>query len=251
VHTLSQEATELHETARAKIAHFINAKDPIEVVYTRGTTEAINLVAYAWGLQNLKQGDEVLVSLMEHHSNLVPWQIISKLTGFTLRYIQVNADGTLNYEDLDSKISNKTKLVSISHISNVSGTINDIKRVARLAHDYGALMLADGAQSVPHMPIDVQNLDVDFLCFSGHKMLGPTGIGALYGKRDVLEKMAPFQGGGEMIREVSYDKSKQQCEISYNDLPWKFEAGTPNVAGSVGLAAAIQYLENCLWPSKP
>jgi cysteine desulfurase/selenocysteine lyase len=243
VHTLSQEATELHETARAKIAHFINAKDPIEVVYTRGTTEAINLVAYAWGLQNLKQGDEVLVSLMEHHSNLVPWQIISKLTGFTLRYIQVNADGTLNYEDLDSKISNKTKLVSISHISNVSGTINDIKRVARLAHDYGALMLADGAQSVPHMPIDVQNLDVDFLCFSGHKMLGPTGIGALYGKRDVLEKMAPFQGGGEMIREVSYDKSKQQCEISYNDLPWKFEAGTPNVAGSVGLAAAIQYLE--------
>jgi cysteine desulfurase / selenocysteine lyase len=243
VHTLSQEATELHENSRVKIAKFINAKDTAEVIYTRGTTEAINLVAYGWGLPNLKRGDEVLISLMEHHSNIVPWQLISKITGFTIKYVQVNTDGTLNYADLEGKLSKNTKLVSLSHISNVSGAINDVKRVAKLAHEYDALMLADGAQSVPHMPIDVQDLDADFLCFSGHKMLGPTGIGILYGKKTLLEKMAPFQGGGEMIREVSFNQGKQQCNISWNDLPWKFEAGTPNVAGGIGLAEAIKYLE--------
>ncbi len=243
VHTLSQEATELHENSRARIAKFINAKDTAEVIYTRGTTEAINLVAYAWGLPNLKQGDEVLISLMEHHSNIVPWQLISKITGFTVKYVQVNTNGTLNYDDLESKLSKNTKIVSLSHIANVSGAINDIKRIAKLVHEHGALMLADGAQSVPHMPTNVQDLDVDFLCFSGHKMLGPTGIGILYGKKSLLEEMTPFQGGGEMIREVSYNKGKQQCDISWNDLPWKFEAGTPNVAGGIGLAEAIKYLE--------
>lgn len=243
VHTLSQEATKLYEDARVKIAHFINAKDPAEVIYVRGATEAINLVAYSWGLHNLKQGDEVIISLMEHHSNIVPWEIISKLTGFTIRYVNVNNDGTLNYEDLENKLSVKTKLVCLSHISNVSGAINDVKRVAKLAHENGALILADGAQSVPHLPVDVKSLDIDFLCFSGHKMLGPTGIGVLYGKKFLLESMAPFQGGGEMIREVSYNKSKPNCDIIWNDLPWKFEAGTPNIAGSIALAEAITYLE--------
>jgi cysteine desulfurase/selenocysteine lyase len=244
VHTLSQEATGLYEDARAKIAQFINAQEPAEVVFVRGTTEAINLVAYSWGLHNLKQGDEVLISLMEHHSNIVPWEMISKITGFTLKYANVNKDGTLDYPDLGKKISNKTKLVSLSHVSNVSGVINDVKRVGKLAHDHGALILVDAAQSVPHMPVDVDALDADFLCFSGHKMLGPTGVGALYGKRALLEKMAPFEGGGEMIKEVSFVESKQRCDVSWNDLPWKFEAGTPNIAGSVGLMEAIKYLEN-------
>ena len=243
VHTLSQEATELHEDAREKVAKFINAKDAAEIVFVRGTTEAVNLVAYAWGLRNLKKGDEVLVSLMEHHSNIVPWELISKLNGFTIKYANVNDDGTLDYEDFETKFSNNTKLASINHVSNVSGVINDVKRIAKVAHENGALVFVDGAQSVPHMPVDVRDLDVDFLAFSGHKMLGPTGIGALYGKKALLEKMEPFQGGGEMIKEVVYNQKTGRCGIDWNDPPWKFEAGTPNICGSVALIEAIKYLE--------
>jgi cysteine desulfurase/selenocysteine lyase len=243
VHTLSQEATELYENSRESIAKFLNAKDSAEIVFVRGTTEAINLVAYSWGLRNLKPGDEVLVSLMEHHSNIVPWEIISNITGFTLRYANVNPDGTLNYEDFEDKITDKTKIASLSHVSNVSGIINDVKRIARTAHEHGALMLVDGAQSVPHMPVDVRDIDADFLAFSGHKMLGPTGIGILYGKKTLLEKMAPFQGGGEMIKEVSYSGAKKHCDVSLNDPPWKFEAGTPDICGAIALKEAVNYLE--------
>ena len=243
VHTLSQEATELHESAREAIAKFINAKDSAEVVFVRGTTEAINLVAYSWGLRNLKVGDEVLLSLMEHHSNIVPWEIISKITGFTIKYAKVHDDGTLDYEDFESKLGGKTKLCCLSHVSNVSGVINDVKRIAKVAHEHGALMLVDAAQSVPHMPIDVRDLDADFLAFSGHKMLGPTGIGVLYGKKALLEAMAPFEGGGEMIKEVSYSPQSEQCGISWNEPPWKFEAGTPNIAGGIALAEAVKYLQ--------
>jgi len=233
----------MHENAREKIARFINAKEAAEIVFTRGTTEAINLVAYSWGLRNLKKDDEVLVSLMEHHSNIVPWEILSEINGFTIKYAKVNADGTLNYEDFESKFSSKTKIACLSHVSNVSGVINDVKRIAKVAHEHGALMLVDGAQSVPHMTVDVRDLDVDFLAFSGHKMLGPTGIGVLYGKKSLFEKMEPWQGGGEMIKEVFFSQEREQCDITWNDPPWKFEAGTPNIAGGVALSEAIKYLE--------
>ena len=242
VHTLSLEATDYYEKAREKIAKFINAKDPSEVVFVRGTTEAINLVAYSWGLSNLGKDQEVLVSLMEHHSNIVPWEITAKLKGFAIKYTQVNADGTLDYDDFERKFSQKTKIACLSHVSNVTGIINDVKRIADAAHDNGALMLVDGAQSAPHLPVDVQELDVDFLAFSGHKMLGPTGIGVLYGKKELLEKMQPFQGGGEMIKEVAVSQG-EGCSIILNDPPWKFEAGTPNICGAIGLAEAIKYLE--------
>jgi cysteine desulfurase/selenocysteine lyase len=214
-----------------------------ETIFVRGTTEAINLVAYAWGLRNLKKDDEVVLSLMEHHSNIVPWEIISKIKGYKIKYVEVNRDGTLNYESFEKVLSKKTKMVCLCHVSNVTGTINDVKRVARTAHEHGALMLVDGAQSVPHMPVNVKDLDADFLAFSGHKMLGPTGIGVLYGKREVLEELEPFHGGGEMIREVSFDKRTKRCSITWNVLPWKFEAGTPNVGGAVGLTEAVRYLK--------
>jgi cysteine desulfurase/selenocysteine lyase len=242
VHTLSQEASELYEKAHEEVANFINANGMEEIVFVRGTTEAINLVAYAWGLRNLKKGDEVIVSLMEHHSNIVPWEVLSKINGFDVKYVEVNGDGTLNYEAFEDVISKKTKIVCVSHVSNFSGVINDVKRVAKVAREHGALTLIDGAQSVPHLPINVRDLDVDFFAFSGHKMLGPTGIGALYGKREILEEMEPFQGGGEMIREVSFDQVTERCSITWNDLPWKFEAGTPNVCGGVGLMEAVKYL---------
>ncbi|TRO46292.1 aminotransferase class V-fold PLP-dependent enzyme, partial [Candidatus Bathyarchaeota archaeon] len=225
------------------ISKFINAKDEEEIVFVRGTTEAVNLVAHAWGLHNLRKGDEVLVSLMEHHSNIVPWEIISKMNGFIIKYGRVNADGTLDYDDFDNKISGKTKLVSLSHVSNVSGVINDVRRIAKVAHEHNALMFVDGAQSVPHMPVDVRDLDADFLAFSGHKMLGPTGIGALYGKKQILEAMEPFQGGGEMIKDVAFSTKTKRCSMTWNDPPWKFEAGTPNICGSVALMQAIKYLD--------
>jgi cysteine desulfurase/selenocysteine lyase len=243
VHTLSQEASELYESAHEEVANFINARGMEEVIFVRGTTEAVNLAAYSWGLRSLKRGDEVVVSLMEHHSNIVPWEIVSQLNGIDIKYAEVNNDGTLDYDSLESLISKKTKIVCLSHVSNVTGIVNDIKRVSKVAHDLGALLLVDGAQSVPHMPVDVKDLDADFVAFSGHKMLGPTGIGVLYGKREVLEKMEPFHGGGEMIREVSFNPKTRRCSIVWNVLPWKFEAGTPNVAGGIGLAEAIKYLK--------
>jgi cysteine desulfurase/selenocysteine lyase len=242
IHALSQEASELYENAHEEVARFINASGMEEIIFVRGTTEAINLVAYAWGLHNLKKDDEVLVTLMEHHSNIVPWELLSKTNGFTVKYTDVNSDGTLNYKDFENKISNKTKIVCVNHVSNVSGVVNDVERLAKIAHEHGALILVDGAQSVPHLTVDVKDLDVDFLAFSGHKMLGPTGIGVLYGKREILAKMEPFHGGGEMIREVSFNEATKRCSITWNDLPWKFEAGTPNISGGVGLMEAVKYL---------
>jgi len=244
IHTLSQESSELYENAHEEVAKFINADGMEEIIFVRGTTEAINLVAYAWGLHNLKSEDEVLVTLMEHHSNIVPWETLSKINGFQVKYAEVNDDGTLNYESFENAISHKTKIVCLAHVSNVTGVINDVKRVAKIAHEYGALVLVDAAQSVPHLPVDVKDLDIAFLAFSGHKMLGPTGIGALYGKREILEEMKPFHGGGSMIKEVTFNTMTRRCSISLNDLPWKFEAGTPNVCGGVGLMAAVRYLND-------
>ena len=244
IHTLSQESSELYENAHEEVAKFINADGMEEIILVRGTTEAINLVAYAWGLRNLESEDEVLVTLMEHHSNIVPWEMLSKIKGFQVKYAEVNDDGTLNYESFENAISDKTKIVCLAHVSNVTGVITDVKRVAKIAHEYGALILVDAAQSVPHLPVDVKDLDIDFLAFSGHKMLGPTGIGALYGKRGILEEMEPFHGGGSMIKEVTFNTMTRRCSISLNDLPWKFEGGTPNICGGVGLMAAVRYLND-------
>jgi cysteine desulfurase/selenocysteine lyase len=243
VHTLSQEASELYENAHEEVAKFINAQGMEEIVFVRGTTEAINLITYAWGLPNLGKNDEVLVTLMEHHSNIVPWENLSKIKGFKVKYALVNDDGTLDYEAFERAITDKTKLVCFSHVSNVTGVVNDVKRIVKVAHDHGALTLIDGAQSVPHLSVDVKDLDMDFLAFSGHKMLAPTGIGVLYGKQQVLERMGPFHGGGEMIREVKFDLATKRCSVIWTGLPWKFEAGTPNVSGGIGLMEAIKYLK--------
>ena len=244
VYTLSQEASELYENAHEEVAKFINADEMEKIIFVRGTTEAINLVAYAWGLHNLKKEDEVVVTLMEHHSNIVPWEALSKIKGCQVKYVDLNDDGTLNYGSIEDVISRKTRIVCLTHVSNVTGVINDVKRVAKLTHEYGALVLVDGAQSVPHLPVDVKDLDVDFFAFSGHKMLGPTGIGVLYGKREILEEMEPFHGGGSMIKNVTFNTVMRRCSISLNDLPWKFEAGTPNISGGVGLMAAVRYLKD-------
>ena len=242
VHTLSMEATELYEQARESVAKFVNAKSEREIVFVRNTTEAINLVAHSLGCSTLGIGDEVLVSLMEHHSDIVPWEILAQCRGFKIKYANVFEDGTLDYDDFEAKINKNTRICCLSHVSNVTGIINDVKRITKAAHDGGSLMLVDGAQSVPHLPVDVLDIDADFLAFSGHKMLGPAGIGVLYGKAEVLKQMTPFQGGGEMIKEVTVQKGK--CSISWNDLPWKFEAGTPNIEGAIGLGAAVKYLQN-------
>lgn len=236
VHTLSEEATTLYEGARLRIARFINASDSKQVIFTRGTTEGINLVAYSWGRANLGPGDEVLITEMEHHSNIVPWQILQDQLGFTLRYIPLATNGLLDLSRIGELINERTKLVSVVHVSNVLGTINPIEKLTHLAHDVGAKILVDGAQSIPHMAVDMQALDVDFFVFSGHKMCGPTGVGVLYGKRELLEEMPPFMGGGDMIREVRMESS------TWNDLPYKFEAGTPAIAEVIGLGAAVDYL---------
>ncbi len=236
VHTLSEEATAAFENARLRIARFIHAPSDKQVIFTRGTTEGINLVAQSWGRTNLGPGDEVLITEMEHHSNIVPWQILRDQVGFTLRYIPITLGGELDLRELDSLINPATKLVSFMHVSNVLGTINPVAELVAAARRVGAKVLLDAAQSVPHLPIDVQALDVDFMVFSSHKMCGPTGVGVLYGKRDLLEAMPPWMGGGDMIREVKMSGSK------WNTLPYKFEAGTPAIAEVIGLGAAVDYL---------
>ena len=237
VHSLSMEATDKFEEARQKVARFINADSAESVIWTRNTTESINVVAGTWPEGHIKAGDEIVLTQMEHHSNLIPWQRVAKEKGATLRFLPVAEDGTLDLEDADSIINPRTRLVAIVHTSNSMGTINPVKELAARAHAVGAAVLVDGAQSVPHMPVDVNDLDCDFLAFSGHKMLGPTGVGVLYVKRDVLEEMEPFLTGGEMVLEVWFDRA------SWNELPMRFEAGTPNIADAIGLGAAIDYLQ--------
>ena len=235
IYSIGEKATEKYEGSRSKVAKLINANSN-SIIFTRGTTESINLVAYAWARNNLKPGDEILLTEMEHHSNLIPWQICSQETGAVLKFIPFNEDGTLDLSDPEKWFTNKTKLVAVIHQSNVFGTVNPIKDIIKLAKSVSAVTLIDAAQSVPHQKVDVQDLDCDFLAFSGHKMLGPTGVGVLYGKPEILEEMPPFMGGGEMIRTVSLNES------TWNDIPWKFEAGTPNIAQAIGLGSAIDYI---------
>jgi cysteine desulfurase/selenocysteine lyase len=235
-HTLSDRATQQFEDARKTLQAFLNAKKSEEVVWTRGTTESINLVAATWGRQNIKAGDEILVTGMEHHSNIVPWQMLCEQTGATLRPIPVKDNGDLDMDAFTSMLNEKVKLVGVVHVSNALGTINPVADIIKMSHDVGAKVLVDGAQAVAHWDVDVQALDVDFYAFSGHKLFGPTGIGVLYGKEELLNAMPPYQGGGEMIEHCSFDGT------TYNVLPFKFEAGTPNIAGAIGLAAAVSYL---------
>ena len=238
VYRLSQQATESYENARKKIADFINAKEERSIIFTRGTTESINLVAYAWAQQQLKPGDEILITEMEHHSNLVPWQITAKRTGASLKYIPLNDNLELDVTNLENYFTPNTKIFAIIHKSNSLGKINPVQQLIEYAKTVGAITVVDGAQSVPHTAIDVQKLDCDFFACSGHKMLGPTGIGILYGKPELLKSMEPFQSGGEMIDTVS------MTESTWNDIPWKFEAGTPSIAQAVGLGEAVDYLQN-------
>ncbi|MCR6524516.1 MULTISPECIES: cysteine desulfurase [Lysinibacillus] len=236
VHTLGNRATDKYEGAREKVRKFINAQSTQEIIFTRGTTTALNTVATSYGRANVVEGDEIVITHMEHHSNIIPWQQLAKEKNATLKYIELEADGTLSLEKVRATVTPKTKIVSVSMASNVLGTINPIKEIAQIAHANGAVMVADGAQAAPHMKIDVQDLDVDFLGFSGHKMCGPTGIGVLYGKKEHLEKMEPIEFGGEMIDFVGlYDST-------WKELPWKFEGGTPIIAGAIGLGAAIDFL---------
>ncbi|WP_026772369.1 cysteine desulfurase [Sediminibacillus sp. JSM 1682029] len=236
VHTLGTRATDKYEGAREKVKKFINASSTKEVIFTRGTTTSINTVAYSYARANLKEGDEIVVTPMEHHSNIIPWQQAAKATGATLKYLPLRPDGTIEMEDVKDTITDRTKVVAVMHVSNVLGTINPIKEITAVAHQHGAVMMVDGAQSVPHMQVDVQDLDCDFYAFSGHKMCGPTGIGVLYGKRELLENMEPVEFGGEMIDFVNlYDST-------WKELPWKFEGGTPIIAGAIGLGAAIDFL---------
>lgn len=236
VHTLGNRATDKYEGAREKVRKFINAQSTQEIIFTRGTTTALNTVATGYGRANVVEGDEIVITHMEHHSNIIPWQQLAKEKNATLKYIELEADGTLSLEKVRATVTPKTKIVSVSMASNVLGTINPIKEIAQIAHANGAVMVADGAQAAPHMKIDVQDLDVDFLGFSGHKMCGPTGIGVLYGKKEHLEKMEPIEFGGEMIDFVGL------YESTWKELPWKFEGGTPIIAGAIGLGAAIDFL---------
>ncbi|MBV9228316.1 MAG: cysteine desulfurase, partial [Chloroflexi bacterium] len=236
VYAISEEATAAMEKARVKIARFINARQSKQIIFTRNTSESINLVAYSWGSANIHTGDLIILTEMEHHSNIVPWQLLAQRTGARLEFIPVTDDGLLRLDIYEQLLQQQPKLVAFTHVSNVLGTINPVQDMIAQAHAAGAIVLVDAAQSVPHMPVDVQALDVDFFCFSGHKMLGPTGSGILYGKRDLLEAMPPFMGGGDMIRTVSLRKS------TWNDLPWKFEAGTPAIVEAIGLGVAVDYL---------
>ena len=236
IHALGEEATAAYEETRVKVARFINAPRPECIVFTRNTTEAINLVAYAWGRQNLGPGDEIVLTEMEHHSNLVPWQRLAQETGAAVKYIGVADDGTLALNDLGSFIGERTKLVAVTHVSNALGTINPVADIVAAAHRRGAVTVVDGAQGAPHMPVDVQALDCDFYAFSAHKMLGPTGVGVLYGRYELLDAMQPFLSGGEMIRRVRLEGA------NWNDVPWKFEAGTPNIADVIAFSAALDYL---------
>jgi len=239
IYSISEEATTAHENARAKVARFINARSPEEIVFLRGTTEAINLVANSWGRTNIGPGDGIMLTEMEHHSNIVPWQLLAKEKAAHLKYIGVTSDGLLNQEDFHRHLEGGgVKLLALTQASNVVGTINPVREMVREAHRKGMMVLVDAAQSVPHMPVDVQDLDCDFLAFSGHKMCAPTGIGVLYARRELLDEMPPYQGGGEMIREV------HQFESSWKDPPYKFEAGTVNIEGGIGLGAAVDYLSS-------
>ena len=238
VHFLSQQATELHESARAKIAKFLNASSPSEIVFTRGATEGLNLVASSFGEAFLKEGDEVIISAMEHHSNIVPWQLLEMRKGIKIKVIPITEDGELRVDEYEKLFDERTKLVSVTHVSNVLGTVNPVKELATIAHSHNVPILIDGAQSVPHIKVDVRDMDCDFYAFSGHKIYGPTGIGALYGKAEWLEKLPPYQGGGEMIKNVHFGHTE------FEDAPLKFEVGTPDYVGSHSLATAIDYVES-------
>ncbi len=236
LHELSERATAAYEGSRAKVRTFLNAAEDRDIVFVRGTTEAINLVARTWGRTRVGKGDEVLITAMEHHSNIVPWQMLCEENGATLKVAPISDAGELILEDLERLIGPRTRVVSVSHVSNTLGTINPVREIARMAHRHGAVIVVDGAQAVPHLLVDVRDLECDFYAFSGHKLYGPTGIGVLYGKAALLEAMPPFQGGGDMISSVTFEKT------TYNKIPWKFEAGTPDIAGAIGLGAAIDYL---------
>ncbi len=236
IHTLSQEATALHEAARERVRAFLNARSTAEIIFTRGTTESLNLVASSFAEAFLHEGDEVILTVMEHHSDIVPWQLARDHRGFTLRVVPMDDEGRLDLEAYAALLNERTRLVCCCHVSNVLGTVNPVREMARMAHDAGAYFLVDGAQSVPHFPVDVRELDCDFLAFSAHKLYGPTGVGVLYGKEELLERMPPYQGGGEMIARVTFEKT------TFERLPFKFEAGTPDYVGTHGLAAAIDYV---------
>lgn len=237
VHMLGTKATDAYEGAREKVRKFINAKSMEEIIFTRGTTTALNTVAASYGLENVKEGDEIVISYMEHHSNIIPWQQVAKKTGATLKYLPLQPDGTISIEDARQTITPNTKIVSIMYVSNVLGTINPVKEIGAIAHENGAIMVVDGAQSTPHMKVDVQDLNCDFYALSAHKMCGPTGIGVLYGKKELLNNMEPIEFGGEMIDFVDLQES------TWKELPWKFEAGTPIIGNAIGLGAAIDFLE--------
>ena len=242
LHRLSQEASELYEEAHEVAAKFIGAKSYREIVFVRNTTEALNLVAFSYGMKNVGRGDKIIITIMEHHSNMLPWIRLAELKGAKITVIDITDNYLLNYEMLAKEIDEKTKIVAIAQASNVLGTINDVRRISKLAHENNAIVVVDGAQSVPHMPVNVRDIDCDFLAFSGHKMLGPTGIGVLYGREELLSEMEPFMLGGGMISSVELDLSGKH-KIGWAELPWKFEAGTPNIAGGIGLAEAIRYLQ--------